>query len=56
MKLSVQSYKDLCEGLIPQEDYFAGQLQEISEKFHGHVLTKLTKQLKMEKEDMEKKN
>eukprot|EP00347_Sterkiella_histriomuscorum_P003612 403363620 len=49
-----KTYKELCDGLIPQEDYFIDQLLDISAKFHGHYMTKMLKQVKAEKENLDK--
>jgi hypothetical protein len=40
--------------LIPQEDYFVDQLLDITAKFNGHYMTKMLKQVKAEKDALEK--
>ncbi len=43
----------LCEGLSNQLSYVMSELQELSNKFQGHYMTKMNKQLKAEKEQLE---
>ena len=43
----------MCEGLTNQLSYLMKELQELSNKFQGHYMTKMNKQLKAEKEQLE---
>jgi len=38
-----------------QSDFLWQQLHEVTERFNGHTLTKMSKQLKQEKNSLEKK-
>jgi len=49
-----QTYKELCDQLIPQEDYFVGQYERLQEKFTGHFMTRKNKELKQQNERLEK--
>jgi gamma-glutamyl phosphate reductase len=46
----------MTEVLARQADYAMKELTELSTKFQGHYMTKLNKQLKAEKEQLEKQN
>ena len=39
-----------------QADYAMKELSELTTKFQGHYMTKLNKQMKLEKEQLEKSN
>eukprot|EP00347_Sterkiella_histriomuscorum_P021858 403332523 len=49
-----KTFKDLCLKIVTQQDYFVAQLKDLSEQFHGHTLTKLSKKLKSENISLEK--
>ena len=54
IKENAKTFKDLTEGLIPQEDFFIEKYEDISERFHAHFMTKQAKKLMAEKKELEK--
>jgi hypothetical protein len=39
---------------MPQEDYFVEQLEDLTERFHAHYMTKQVKSLRQDKDALEK--
>ncbi|CDW80620.1 UNKNOWN [Stylonychia lemnae] len=50
-----QDYRELCEGIIPQEEFFVTQLMDITEQFKGHHMTKMIRELKQDKAILQQK-